>query len=61
MFEATIRGITRQFDTPAELAEWRERMLSPSRPKRRKKPKRKYSSRGLADIVKERHHGKQDQ
>jgi len=52
MFEITIRGITKQFETAGEMAEWQESMRSV--PRSRSKPKgrghkRKHSS--LSDKV----------
>ena len=45
MFEITIRGMTRQFDTAGEMAEWQESMRSPRpRLKPKKGHKRKLSS-----------------
>ena len=38
MFELTIRGITKQFETAGEMAEWQESMRSKPRP--RSKPKK---------------------
>lgn len=38
MFELTINGRTEQFETAAEMAEWRERMRSVV-PKKKKKRK----------------------
>ena len=33
MFEITIRGITKEFETAAEMAEWQESMRAPVRQK----------------------------
>ena len=43
MFELTIRGITKQFETAGEMAEWQESMRA--QPRSRSKPKRKGSKR----------------
>ncbi len=45
MFELTIKGRTKTFNTAAEMCEWRERMLTPSpRKKKHKKSKNKNTS-----------------
>lgn len=45
MFELTIRGMTRQFETAGEMAEWQESMRSQPRSKpKRKGHKRKQNS-----------------
>ena len=36
MFELTLNGQTRQFDSAAEMEEWRERM-KPHKPKKQKR------------------------
>jgi hypothetical protein len=37
MYELTIRGITKQFDSAADMAEWQETMLAP---RKKLKPRR---------------------
>ena len=43
MFEITIKGITKQFESAAKMAEWQESMFTPSPRKSRKKEKKKGS------------------
>lgn len=42
MFEITVRGITRQFETAQEMNAWRERMSGPQFINKRRKQKRKH-------------------
>jgi hypothetical protein len=48
MYELTIRGITKQFESAAEMAEWQESMRSPKRfQTRENRVKNKQSDRPL--------------
>jgi len=54
MFELTIRGMTRQFETAGEMAAWQESMRS--KPRSRSKPERKKQKRkggSLSDKLEE--------
>ncbi len=43
MYELTIKGRTRSFETAQEMYEWKERMLTPKfRPKKQHKSKKSY-------------------
>ena len=48
MFEITIRGITKEFESAEEMAAWQESMRSV--PRSRSKPKRKGSKRKQSSL-----------
>ena len=54
-YELTIRGQTRQFDTPEEMEEWRQRMLAPRVKRTYKKPPKsnKKVTYGLAKFLRD--------
>jgi hypothetical protein len=52
MFELTINGKTKVFETAAEMAEWKERMSKPPRRKKFKNKKKKPKvTKGLSDRI----------
>jgi hypothetical protein len=51
MFELTMNGMTRQFETAAEMAAWRDAMQKP-RPKKKKFDKQKPKSNTLTSYLK---------
>ena len=54
-YELTIRGQTRQFDTPEEMEAWRQRMLAPRTKRTFKKPPKstKKVTYGLSKFLNE--------
>lgn len=54
MFELTVNGRTMTFNSSAEMEEWRQRMTTPVKIKKRKvvKTKKPKLSQGLAKFIK---------